>query len=268
MKYLLVTFLIFITIAAVAEEQRVKVSPRKGSETLTAGDFSTLRLTFWPVPEGREKSIIALEGKELFNGLHLLEIVWSERNNNNVDVFELEGRVVYKPSDKTVETSLLNIDSGSYRIIFENLSLNNIKKSEATEYQWLEQGLPLAVNRKYLLVLVGALLMLIIVFRKYQKKKKERLLDKEKKRKLKEKMEFYASIFERANERAHFEKIVTTKDEWLPLVGKKTADIDEFVQKIKEIQYQREWSESDLLLVRTIFEKIRNILSAVRINGI
>ena len=88
--------------------------------------------------------------------------------------------------------------------------------------------------------------------------KKKRITEKGKSLK-KEWTEKWNATFDNAKERADFEFIHQSRQEWRPLVGFESEKIEEFFRILDNNQYKESWSDSDYNEVVESFEKIKKV---------
>lgn len=248
---LILTVTLFLSGNSFAEAINGEFKPDEDITHIKEGDLIEGTLRFWPIENADLTQFKKLEKTALFNAFYLAQVTELGISQNNADVVEMKALFIVK-SAKPQSIQIFKYNESPIE-----LSLNNIKIDELQnknqDYFILDQ----ALNKSYMLIVLGCILALLVIIAIFKIKKIKELIiglrpDADKKARKK-----YDAQFRSANKREDFELIYKDKDIWLKLLEVRAPAHNEFFKILNQFQYKKDWSNEDYNEVRTSFDVIR-----------
>lgn len=226
------------------------------SDSLTVSVFSQCTLSLWPVPKGSLEVFKELEKTRQFESLFIHKVENVSRNSNNYDVVDILVTVV-PFGDKWSEKNLY-LELKKEFIPFRS-NVKVISGSEDISRQLIQDGpifLPTGkFSKDWTMWIVGILLGSLaigsgIYLGKKYKKRKQGLSEEEKFQ------QNFKKALEEAIDRESIERLYQFKDG--PIFNLVQAEHwGQFSGQLNSIQYQEEWDEQELDLMKKQIEKLK-----------
>lgn len=232
-----ITLLFFHTFYASAlqatEDLRGRFVDFDVSKDYYAGDGHILTLAIWPTTRNPENFKV-LKGK-IGDSFYLAEILSLERSEYNHEAVILEGRFIFLSGFRSGIAE--EVQKRHFNLLLETPNINFIRKDNiGPEYEFVDQDYWRDLNLipyilASLILLMGFIFFLRRWYVRFRAEKKYR-----------ETRIYWINIFIKSKTRQDFEFILEKKEEWInylainPLLGN-------FLEEVKDLQYQREWSE-------------------------
>lgn len=200
------------------------------------GDIFDAVIRIWPFHEGNIDQFRELEGKSWLNYFHVVKVDKVAPSKQNREVLEIEVTLVLKHSLGDAPFYIWSLNELNIPVKF-----NSIKRVEAKEkgdqngkkqFKLLEQPGSLEVGKGRILeysVVTVVLLLLGFLIWKLSGKIKIKL---EKNRADRAKRDEWSTFFYKVRSREDFEYIYKLKEEWLPLLGERSGDVDKFLMNL------------------------------------
>ncbi len=215
------------------------------------GDLIKGTIRIWPLENADLAQFKSLEKTILFQSLYLAQLDSVDLSENNADVVELKAKFFVK------NTKISNLDFIRYNDIKIPISIKKIEiedlKNKQEKFFVADQETGKTYWFWMIIAMAGVVFVALIIFRKKIRKYFENLT----KREIIRKRKYFDELFRKANSRRDFEEIYKLKNEWLLLVDNQTPAHKDFFQILNSHQFKKEWSNEELIEVRTTFDSIR-----------
>tara|TARA_R110000868_G_scaffold97619_9_gene268622 strand:+ start:15439 stop:16200 length:762 start_codon:yes stop_codon:yes gene_type:complete len=244
---------IFISFSLSAYTLEGELTPAiNGSVSLEEGAIFEGVLRVWPVPsDWKPEHLLTLDKKKLGENFHIIKVLSSELSAHNQDVAELKAVVAVvkalKPKDRVYA------EIAKQRVPLEIRRITTIATAPAAqEFTFVEQPSIAKKNQEKVLAYVGGasssiIILALIIFAIYKVRKNTEL--KKLKNSYRDRIISASSrdeVESLARDLPKLEKVITLKQ------------TNEFKQKLNEIQFKREWSDSELQNIIKIKQELIN----------
>lgn len=257
MNYVRIAFILFLFIFSQKTWSNTAILKLNLATTVAhKGDVYQGVMEVHPVRDGERQSFYYLNGLEIENKIKILKIETIIPNANNVDVLEIHGLYmileVFDPS-KPLLLKALNREL-PLRVNLEKVGNTIVNEKEFLILEQGKKSIPWSKSTKAIIFLI-IFSVALLAYDKHMKKKKERLAAEQRAREFAQ----WNEIFKKAESREDFEKIYSTKEEWLKLVEVQTPAIIEFRRMMEEHQFKEEWTDNEKMDVKFTFDSIKGI---------
>lgn len=231
-----------------------------GDQELTQAQPREFEFQFYPVGE---KTIDELEAivplGRFINHFYIFDIKEKGFSPNNHDVFVVSGRLVlvdvfrknqmlpFKFNDKELYVEVrsgkpIALKSETQEIMY--MSLPPISKLSFWEKVFYSILAFLILSA---LIAGGRKLFFIQRQKNAKKRKKANLLD----------------AFSNAQTRDDYERLYRQREDWIALLGGKNPEAVTLLKDIEEVQYKKEWSESELEQIREKTQQVQKTIETI-----
>jgi len=234
---------------------RVKSNVKK----ISIGDTTRAILLLWPVESGHEKELVAsIRENNFLDAFYIVDIIDAKRNENNIDVLEVEMMITSTKKIASEQLQIWTIDKENIPIEINSIEIvGDIKPTEDAIVVDIEKN----DNRSWFAPVVSILGILLLLLIFYGRKKViARRLEREKLKKLNS----WKKTFNSAKRRKDYENIYNKRLEWEKYITSDKSLVKNFYQTINKHQYKKTWESFESNDTKESFDKIRHILN----NGI
>lgn len=220
-------------------------------EILKDGDLLEGVLKVWPIENIELEQFQQLENMVIGGALVVTQIDSAIVSPNNADVAEVKLQFIVKKMENG--NAIFNYKGQSVTINVPPLKLAPSEKNQE-DYIILDQGLLSSQVLKLLLLICAFLVLVVAIVKRAKivsfimKLKSDPVAIATKK---------FNAIFMKAESRADFEEIYSLRKEWLKLIKIQAQAYAEFLNKMEQHQYKRDWLSGELGDVKSSFEIIR-----------
>lgn len=223
------------------------------SITLIPGEIFTTQLQLMNANEEvRKTDFKQLEGQEFAGHFYVISVGKAEANENNADVWQVSLTLALKHYFEKNNLLIAQVGTINFPLSFVGIDVENISVA-GEEYYFANQfyrrdwmTLPILIIGSIVIVLL-CFLIFKVTFALISKKRKMRELSNTRHQ--------WIERLHQAAQREDWELLYSQREAWRSYISEERA-LQEFEHRLFEIQYQKEWSETQVEEMGSIWRRI------------
>lgn len=240
--------LLFVSLSvAQAEDSNMQALLEGPDEVIHVGDVALLKLTVWPINQGKSFSLKSIEKSKVGESLFIVSMSEPLRSENNeealtTDVYGVFLNTKELPDKIEVSGREINLLKRSLSVsgeVADAGEINVFSREEGGRVPWL-------IILLAIIVCLGAALLL-------NKKRKE----KKEQQKQQEEIAQWSLKIKSARSRQDIEELYSSRQEWGSVLMLSAEKVMNFLKVVKEVQYKKEWDQKD-------WEEINKVVNALK----